>query len=179
MFISRMKKPLVLLLVSGGIILGIFVLIWVNIDLGSVEASGSQPIEYSHRAHIQIGIQCVFCHTEATRSSIAGIPSVEKCMGCHAYIATEGEAVQALVGYWERREPIPWNRVNNQPDFVYFSHQPHMGVGMNCETCHGNVAEMEDAKAVTRMDMGWCLDCHEHQEPHKIARLVDCLICHK
>jgi len=154
-------------------------MVWVKIDLRTVKASERQPIEYSHRAHIQIGIQCVFCHTEATRSSIAGIPSVEKCMGCHAYIATEGEAVAALVGYWERGEPIPWNRVNNQPDFVYFSHQPHMGVGMNCETCHGNVAEMEGAKSVTRMDMGWCLDCHEQQESHKISRLADCLICHK
>ena len=174
-----MKKHLVPIMIAGGMILGIFILVWVIVDAGNVQASESQPIEYSHRVHIQAGIQCLFCHTEATRSLIAGIPSVEKCMGCHAYIANDDESIEALVGYWERGEPISWNRVNNQPDFVYFSHQPHMGAGMNCETCHGNVAEMDQAEAVIRMDMGWCLNCHEQQESHKIARLYDCLICHK
>jgi c(7)-type cytochrome triheme protein len=179
MLISKMKIPLIWLMILGGILAFGLLIVWATTDLRAAEASESQPVEYSHRVHIQAEIQCLFCHTEATRSPIAGIPSVEKCMGCHAYIATEGETVQTLVGYWERDEPIPWKRVINQPDFVYFSHQPHMGAGMNCETCHGNIAEMDDAQAVTRMDMGWCLDCHEEQESHKIARLVDCLICHK
>jgi hypothetical protein len=139
----------------------------------------SQPIAYSHETHVQAGIQCLYCHSEASRSPIAGIPSVQKCMGCHSAIATESELIQEIKNIWESGQAIKWNRVNDQPDFVYFSHQPHISAGLNCETCHGDVGSMDAARSVVRMDMGWCLECHEKQEPEKIARLVDCLICHK
>lgn len=142
-------------------------------------ATPEQPIDYSHRSHVEAGVQCLFCHSSALRSDIAGIPSVQKCMGCHTIIATDREAVQALTGYWERGEPIPWSRVNNQPEFVYFSHQAHLRAGENCETCHGNVGQMTVAQPVVKMDMGWCLDCHLKQSEEKVARLADCLTCHK
>jgi len=142
-------------------------------------AAPEQPIDYNHKTHIEAGIQCLYCHGQASRSAVAGIPSVERCMGCHMVIATEDEMVQRLAGYWERGEPIPWVPVNNQPDFVYFSHRPHLGAGINCETCHGNVGAMEQTKPVIRMDMGWCLDCHTEQEPEHVTRLADCIACHK
>jgi len=90
-----------------------------------VQAAPSQPIAFDHSLHNQAGIQCLYCHPNAMRSDVAGIPSVQKCMSCHQTIATERPAVQALAGYWERQEPIPWNPVNKPLDFVYFSHQPH------------------------------------------------------
>ncbi len=144
-----------------------------------VYAAPEQPIAYSHQPHVEAGMQCLYCHSSAMRSDIAGIPSVEKCMGCHAIIATDNEAVQALTGYWERGEPIPWNRVDKQPGFVYFSHQAHIGAGVNCETCHGDVGQMAVTRPALRMDMGWCLDCHLEQSQDKVARLADCVACHK
>jgi c(7)-type cytochrome triheme protein len=99
-------------------------------------------------------------------------------MGCHAVIGTESRAIQKVAGYWERGEPIPWNRVNDQPDFVFFSHQPHLGSGVNCETCHGALERMGVARPVVDMDMGWCLNCHLDQPEEKVARLADCLACH-
>ena len=144
-----------------------------------VLAAPDQPIAYSHRIHVKAGIQCLFCHSSALRSAVASVPSVEKCMGCHAVIATESEAVQAVASYWAQGKPIPWNRVNRQPDFVFFSHQPHMGAGLNCETCHGDVGRMDVIQPVVKMDMGWCLDCHLKQPEEKVARLADCLVCHK
>jgi peptide methionine sulfoxide reductase MsrB len=142
-------------------------------------AAPEQPIAYSHRTHVEAGVQCLFCHTSALRSDVAGIPSVQKCMGCHTIIATDNEAVQALTSYWKRNQPIPWNRVNQQPDFVYFSHQAHLGAGINCETCHGDVGHMTVARPVVKMDMGWCLNCHLKQPEEKVTRLADCLTCHK
>jgi c(7)-type cytochrome triheme protein len=100
-------------------------------------------------------------------------------MGCHAIIATDNAAVKTLAGYWERCQPIPWVRVNRQPDFVYFSHQAHLGAGINCETCHGDVGNMTVARPVVKMDMGWCLDCHLKQPAENVTRLADCLTCHK
>jgi len=144
-----------------------------------VLAAPEQPIAYSHRAHVEAGVQCLFCHPSALRSPMAGIPSVQKCMGCHAVIEADNPAIQEVAGYWERGEPIPWVRVNAQPDFVFFSHQPHLGAGLNCETCHGDVGSMTVARPAVKMDMGWCLDCHLKQPEAKVARLADCLTCHK
>jgi hypothetical protein len=104
---------------------------------------------------------------------------VQKFMGCHTLIATDHQEVQVLSTYWEQEKPIPWVLVNNQPDFVYFSHQAHLQGGINCETCHGDVGRMSVAQPVVNMDMGWCLDCHLKQSPDKIAHLADCLTCHK
>jgi hypothetical protein len=98
-------------------------------------------------------------------------------MGCHAVIATDGPAIQQVAGYWERNESIPWARVNALPDFVYFSHQPHLSAGINCETCHGDVGNMDVARPVNRTHMGWCLDCHLKQP--NAGHLADCLTCHK
>lgn len=162
-----------LLLVVIGIASGIF------LTRAEALAAPDQPIAYSHRTHVEAGVPCLFCHTSAMRSDIAGIPSVQKCMGCHSIIAKDSEAVKALAGYWERNQPIPWNRVNQQPDFVYFSHQAHLGAGINCETCHGDVGQMTVARPVVKMDMGWCLNCHSKQADNKVARLADCLACHK
>src|SRR5512147_2355297 len=81
-----------------------------------VLAAPEQPIAFTHRAHNQAGVQCLFCHTSALRSSVAGIPSVQKCVGCHTVIATNSPAVQEVARYWKREEPIPWVRVNTQPD---------------------------------------------------------------
>ncbi len=144
-----------------------------------VLAAPEQPVAYSHQTHVEAGVQCLFCHASALRSSVAGIPSVQKCMGCHTEIAADRPAIQEVAQYWERGEPIPWVRVNVQPDFVYFSHQPHLGAGLNCETCHGEVGRMTVDRPALKMDMGWCLDCHLKQPPEKVTRLTDCLACHK
>lgn len=168
------RWPLVtLFLISVGVIVAIF------LTRLSAQAAPPQPIAFSHATHAGAGVQCLFCHPSALQSSIAGIPSVQKCMGCHSVIETDSEQVQTVAGYWERGEPIPWNRVQRQPDFVYFSHEPHLSAGTNCETCHGDVSRMDVAHPVVRMDMGWCLDCHLEQPEENAGRLADCVTCHK
>jgi len=83
-----------------------------------------------------------------------------------------------LAGYWDRQEPIRWARVNQLPRFVYFSHQVHVvAAGLNCERCHGDVGQMKEARPVVKMNMGWCLGCHEEQ-PNG-AQLRDCIVCHQ
>jgi len=168
-------------LIFTGIIIIVLIVIGGAIFLtrNRVLAAPEQPVNFSHRTHLSNEIQCLYCHSEAIRSEVAGIPSMEKCMGCHSFIANEGAPIQVIVDYWERQEPIPWARVNIQPDFVYFSHQPHMLSGLNCETCHGDVSRMDVIKPVLKMDMGWCLNCHLEQPDEKAGRLSDCLACHK
>ncbi len=43
-----------------------------------------QPIAFDHRYHVRDdGIDCLYCHYEATRSPYAGAPPTEVCMNCH------------------------------------------------------------------------------------------------
>jgi peptide methionine sulfoxide reductase MsrB len=142
----------------------------------TTQAAPPQPMPFPHQRMVQAGVQCVFCHTSATKSPAAGIPSVEKCMGCHRVIATNTPAIQTLTGYWQRGEPVSWRRVNQLPRFVHFTHEVHVAAGFNCERCHGDVGHMNEAQPVVRMDMGWCLNCHS-QQPNA-RQLEDCSICH-
>jgi len=171
------STPLRRWLLGIGVIIALLVIAYF-IFVPKTLAAQQQPIPFNHEVMVQLGIQCLFCHTEARRSPAAGMPSVAKCMGCHSTIDSNSPAIQALAAYWQRQEPIPWVRVNTLPRFVYFSHQVHVTVArLDCATCHGDVGHMTVAQPVVTMDMGWCLRCHEGQP--NAPQLMDCIVCHQ
>ncbi len=133
-----------------------------------------QPLPFSHKLHAgENGIPCLYCHRTAAKAPIASIPAVAECRACHLYIAKDAPAIKKLMGFWESREPIPWVRVYTLPDFVYFPHMMHIRAGVDCTTCHGKVAAMERITRKTKLEMGWCLNCHRQ---HKAS--IDCWTCH-
>jgi hypothetical protein len=164
------------LLIGGGALTLVLALIVAFLFISGSDAAADQPIDFNHQAHNQHGIQCQFCHSGVNKSPVAGIPSVEKCMGCHTYVATESEEIQELAGYYERGEPIAWSRVNEQPRYVFFTHSSHMAAGVTCGACHGDVGNMQVAKEVANMNMGFCLDCHGDYDREA---LYDCAVCHR
>ncbi len=180
-----MRNSIASLLRMRRLIVGVIVIVVVIALVGAyflffapkTQAAEQQPITFNHEAMVQLGIQCLFCHTEARRSPAAGMPSVERCIGCHKTISADLPVIQQVTGYWNRQEPIPWVRVNQVPRFVFFSHQVHIAAGRNCEECHGDVGHMAVARPVLTMNMGWCLTCHE-QQPNA-AQLLDCVVCHR
>jgi len=167
-------------LLAGVAVIGLLALVVVVVLLvsgGQTGAASEQPLAFNHEIHAQRGIQCQFCHYGVTKSPSAVIPSVELCMGCHEYVRTDSPIIQDLAGYWERQEPIPWKRVYQQADYVYFNHQSHIAGGVTCGACHGDVAGMTVAHQVVEHTMGFCLGCHADQE-NKDA-LYDCAVCHR
>lgn len=61
--------------------------------------------------------------------------------------------------------PIEWTRIHNLPDHVYFNHAQHVTVGqVECQTCHGQVQEMEVVQQMSPLSMGWCINCHRQTE---------------
>ena len=63
--------------------------------------------------------------------------------------------------YTGESKPVEWVRVHNLPDFVYFNHSQHVSVaGIECQTCHGPVEEMEIMYQSSPLTMGWCITCH-------------------
>ncbi len=146
-----------------------------------------QPIHYSHRIHAgDNGIDCKYCHSSARVSKTSGIPSLNVCMNCHKSIyevapETLAEGKKIGVDYneeikklyaaagWDDAEqkytgdsqPVKWVRIHNLPDFVYFNHSQHVSVaGVECQTCHGPVEEMEVMYQHAPLTMGWCIECH-------------------
>ena len=133
-----------------------------------------QPIDFHHRDHVITDrLDCEFCHSGARRSDFAGMPSVERCMGCHRVVQPEHPDVTTLRRYYESGRSIPWVKVYVLPRFVHFSHEAHMLAQVSCETCHGNVAAMDRVARVTPLTMGWCVQCH--RDTHAPD---DCLTCH-
>lgn len=144
-----------------------------------------QPIPFSHALHAgQYQIQCLYCHSGTDKSRMAGVPSVELCMGCHSQFGGDLEGVQILKKHWEEKKPIEWVQIHRLPEHVKFRHNRHVQAGVACQTCHGQVQEMHklyltpDTRWVNLMNaeklkMGWCMDCHWQNNAS-----VDCLTCH-
>jgi hypothetical protein len=145
-----------------------------------------QPIQFTHKLHIGLGVQCLYCHPGALRGPSPGLPTPSKCWGCHQQIAKTRdpnfpELSVKLVGFIERNEPIPWVPVAQVPDFVHYNHRPHIAAGLNCETCHGDLTRMDIYENPQVMNMGWCLTCHKEKagdDQEKLVKLTDCGTCH-
>ncbi len=146
-----------------------------------------QPIFFSHKVHPGNNqISCLYCHGGAWDSKMAGVPSLNVCMNCHAAIndykgeplhredgkEVDGTAeIQKLYSYTgydpkagkytEPGKEIAWVKIHNLPDHVYFNHSQHIRAGkVQCQTCHGPITEMNEVKQFAELSMGWCINCH-------------------
>jgi hypothetical protein len=145
-----------------------------------------QPIPYSHRLHAGVlKVPCLYCHSGALKSRHAGIPPAEKCLNCHKVTKTESPAIQKLAGIYASGAPLRWERIHALPDHVYFDHRPHVNAGILCQTCHGEVQDMDVISQQMSLRMGNCLGCH--RDPHDAlpAALTikrgpeHCNVCHR
>ncbi|MGH9561133.1 MAG: cytochrome c3 family protein, partial [Terracidiphilus sp.] len=84
------------------------------------------------------------------------------CMNCHAQIWTNAALLEPVRQSWATGESIPWIKVHDLPDFVFFNHEIHVNKGIGCESCHGRVDEMPLMYAQNTLQMEWCLDCHRN-----------------
>ena len=79
---------------------------------------------------------------------------------------------------------IEWVQVNRLPDFVYFDHSRHVGAGVDCTTCHGDVRTMNRVRQAEDLSMGWCVNCHRTAtadgwlQNHELHASTDCAVCH-
>ena len=169
------------LLVSAYFMYGYFMQIGVDQGYEPI-----QPIHYSHKIHAgDNGIDCKYCHSSARTSKTSGIPSLNVCMNCHKNISEVAETTatpehskafydeqisklytavgwdKSTQSYKGKTSPVKWVRIHNLPDFVYFNHSQHVSVaGVECQTCHGPVEEMEIMHQHAPLTMGWCINCH-------------------
>jgi len=155
--------------VMRGIVGTVFALVLLYEGVQSVMAVGltqgyqpTQPIAFSHKLHAgEHQINCAYCHTSVYKSKSANIPSANICMNCHSQIKTESPEIKKIYRAIERKQPIQWVRIHNIPDLAYFNHSQHTQVaGLQCQTCHGPIQNMEVVYQYSALTMGWCINCH-------------------
>lgn len=143
-----------------------------------------QPIKFIHAPHVaKLGMNCLYCHSGANKAMDPGNASVAQCMGCHSIVKANGsEEIKKLEEYWNKKEPIPWNRVHKVPDYVQFPHMRHVNAGVTCQSCHGEIQKQGEngvtdgykpVEQYASLNMGWCINCHvQGYKPAEGARLA-------
>ncbi|MBK9215994.1 MAG: cytochrome c3 family protein [Chloracidobacterium sp.] len=155
-----------------------------------------QPINFSHKLHAGDNkISCLYCHSSADKSKVAGIPSASLCMNCHTKILPDSPEIQKITTALNENRPIEWVKVNDLPDLATFNHSRHVTSGINCQACHGPIETMERVSQQNAFTMGDCVSCHRsHREvtldetgrpqisrentPKRLMASTDCSVCH-
>jgi hypothetical protein len=120
-------------------------------------------------------LDCKDCHTNPEPGKLMTFPETSKCMLCHVTVAKDKPSIQKLAEYSKSKQAIPWVRVYTVLPGVAWNHRTHLQGGVKCETCHGQVRQMEAMSEVTSVTtMYSCLNCHEMNQA-KTA----CDTCHQ
>ena len=133
-----------------------------------------QPVPYSHKKHVSLGLQCKGCHTNPDPGEAMGIPGVSLCMGCHKTVKAESPYIKKLARFAEEKAEPVWRRVYLIPSYVFFSHRAHLEAGAKCEACHGPVKERAALWRETDISMGGCMGCHRARKAGN-----SCNYCHE
>jgi hypothetical protein len=161
-------------LAIAGLVIAITVFYGVSLLLylfaPSTQRAGYQPLQpapYSHQQHVsELGMDCRYCHNTVEVAAMAAVPPTQTCMNCHARILPNSEQLLPVRLSYANGLPVPWVRVHDLPNFVYFNHSAHVDRGVGCVSCHGRIDKMAVVEQVAPLTMGWCLDCHRNPEPH-------------
>ena len=168
----KLSNPIVLAIIAFLAISAV----WVAGFSGDSEII--QPFEFSHVIHVEDNeFECIDCHSRATDHYRATFPDIEVCQDCHEDALTDTDAEEALLAYTTEGRQIPWERIYQVPDHVYFSHQRHVTLGaIECAVCHGevNTFNAPPAVPVIPISMESCMKCHEEK-----GVTNDCLACHR
>ena len=149
-----------------------------------------QPLDFLHKTHAEkSGVaECSECHSLRDDGSFAGLPSMEKCAGCHSERIGESKAEATLVNdFIKPGHDTPWLVYSRQPANVWFSHAIHVKrAGLSCTECHSTYGESDQVRIyqVNRIS-GYSRDIWGHsmsrlrRAEHEGMKMSDCEDCHQ
>ena len=138
------------------------------------QAAKPQPLPFSHKLHTQFLQECQDCHQISSDGWTMSYPPEGKCMTCHETIKADSPAIKKLAEYAAQKKPVPWVRIYEVPDYVYFSHRTHVNKAkLDCETCHGPVRERDVLTKEKPTSMPACISCHKEK-----GAPTGCRTCH-
>jgi predicted CXXCH cytochrome family protein len=106
--------------------------------LAAITASAA---DFSHRAHLEMGLGCTSCHVSAgssTRAEDNNLPTRQVCLTCH-----EDAAIKQ-----PRPSPV-----------AHFNHQQHVKM-LACTQCHRGMETSDATSKANFPAMAQCLGCH-------------------
>jgi len=165
---ANLLRPGIILGGAGGLLyMVLLVTLAFSPETTNVGYQPEQPVPYSHRLHVgELGLDCRYCHNTVERTAKAAIPPTQTCMNCHKMVRASSEKLTPVFASYADGMPVPWVRVHDLPDFVYFNHSIHVARGVGCVACHGRIDTMDTVRQVAPLSMGWCLDCHRAPEKY-------------
>ena len=126
-----------------------------------------QPVPFSHALHAgQLGIDCRYCHIGVDKGATSTVPTSQTCMNCHNQVKTDSPLLEVVRNSYASGDPVPWVKIHQVPDYVYFNHSVHVTRGISCVECHGKINEMDVVHQDKPLSMGFCLDCHRDPAAH-------------
>ena len=106
---------------------------------GQQQQQPEQPVPYSHKTHLAMGLKCDSCHRNADPGEFMGFPAESFCMSCHQVIKADSLHIAKLAAAAQAKKPI---RDVMTKEVVHNM--------KSCMACH--------AAAKARND---CMACHE------------------
>jgi hypothetical protein len=179
----KIRLPIILFVIASTFVVTFYV---SRPERDGIGYAPEQPIKFSHKLHAgEMEMDCQYCHTGVAKGRHALVPSVNVCMNCHTITKKNEPEIIKLTQYYEEGIPLPWKRIHKVPEYAYFNHSVHVNKGIQCESCHGNVSQMEVVAQVRGFTMAACLECH--REPHENLPYLEevnngpenCAACHR
>jgi len=165
-WVNKVVAGILLLLVAVPVYIGALLGFGANPDSLAIGYQPVQPVPYSHALHVgKLGLDCRYCHNTVEKAGMAAIPPAETCMNCHAAIWPKSPKLQPVRDSYTTGQAIPWIKVHDEPDYVYFNHSAHLNVGVSCIECHGAINQMDVVHQTQPLNMAWCLQCHRNPDP--------------
>ena len=165
---TNLLRPFLVVAVLGGVVYATVVVAFgFSPRTTDVGYRPTQPVPYSHALHVgELGLDCRYCHNTVETTARAALPPTQTCMNCHVSVKTQSPKLRLVRESAATGKAIPWVRVHDLPDYVFFNHAAHVSHGIGCETCHGRIDTMEKVAQVEPLSMGWCLECHRNPKPN-------------
>jgi hypothetical protein len=133
-----------------------------------------QPIPYSHKTHLALGLKCQMCHTNPDPGAEMTFPTTATCLTCHASVAKDKPSIMKLTDFDKSGQAVPWVRVYRVTPGVIWTHRKHLQAGMQCAMCHGDVSQLDAMSQTTSVtSMASCITCHQANKAS-----TSCTTCH-
>ena len=182
-YLLRTRLPVTIFVVAASFIITFFA---SRAERDGVGYTPDQPINYSHKLHAgEMQIDCQYCHVAVEKSRYAMVPAIATCMNCHKIAKKDSPEIIKLAEYYNSGKTLMWKRVHKVPDYAYFNHSVHVNKGIECESCHGEIKQMEKVGQMNSFTMRNCLSCHRNSH-ERLPYIKDvkrgpenCYTCHR
>ena len=102
-----------------------------------------QPIPYSHKQHVALGLQCRDCHVNPDAGRLMAFPPTATCMACHQTVAADRPSIQKLAATRRPARRFPGSGCTRFRTMSSGGHGSHLVADVTCADCHGPVAERD------------------------------------